>query len=76
MPKPRTKRKGNPDLDGDNYPGPLPKGMVRLGNDEIGPKRKPLTAAQQKALMDALPDDVDPDELTQAEVEALLKKAK
>lgn len=71
-----SKRKGNPDTDKDGYPGPLPKGWVRKGNDEVGPKTKPLTPAQQKKLMDVLPDDIDPDELTQAEINAMLKKAK
>jgi hypothetical protein len=71
-----SKRKGNPDTDRDGYPGPLPKGFVQKGNDEVGPKRRPMTAAEQKKLMEVLPDDIDPDELTQAEVDALLKKAK
>jgi hypothetical protein len=122
MPKPRSKRKGNPDTNNNGYPGPIKKGKGRPtqldyeqrglemaaaalrkaqddgdadGDDlekleaEVAIARRavidaaratrtkpsaPLTTAQRKALMAALPDDIDPDELTEAEKRALINK--
>jgi hypothetical protein len=128
MPKPRSKRKQNPDTDGDRYPGPIGKGKrvrgsspemeadmqdlegrIRAAEDVAEGMRKsgnvkeakieeqfaredrakleklkaaaksnaaaaPLTAAETRKLMDNLPDDIDPDELTAAEKRALINK--
>jgi hypothetical protein len=123
MPKPRSKRKQNPDIDGDGYPGPKKRvrgsspemeaamqdleGSIRAAEDvaEALAKSDPkeakrerefaaferakleklkaaaksnaetsFTTAELKKLMDNLPDDIDPDELTAAEKRALINK--
>jgi hypothetical protein len=123
MPKPRSKRKGNPDIDGDGYPGPKKRvrgsspemeaamqdleGSIRAAEDvaEALAKSDPkeakrerdfaaferakleklkaaaksnaetsFTAADLKRLVQVLPDDIDPDELTAQEKRAFLKK--
>lgn len=123
MPKPRSKRKGNPDTDRDGYPGPIKRvrgsspemkeamqdleGSIRAAEDvaEALAKSDPkeakrerefaaferakleklkaaaksnaetsFSAADLKKLVEVLPDDIDPDELTAAEKRAFLKK--
>jgi hypothetical protein len=123
MPKPRSKRKQNPDINGDGYPGPKKRvrgsspemeeamqdleGSIRAAEDvaEALSKSDPkeakrerefaaferakleklkaaaksnaetsFTPAELKKLIQNLPDDIDPDELTAAEKRALINK--